>query len=227
MSTQAQIDANRRNAQQSTGPRTPEGKSIAAMNSCQHGLRSADPVGPGEDPAVYRAFALELIAELNPIGMQQRLIAERLAQMHWKLQRIPAVEGATLQYGKVRLQEESSRRNLRPPLGITAAQLIACDMDTMLKLQNYELRLQRAIAQAMRELKQLQAEAAAEREAEEETPPAPASTETTTDITSNNHRPDTDLPPNWVRSAERDPASADVGPPSPCDVGKLIEETTT
>jgi uncharacterized protein (DUF2132 family) len=36
--SQARIDANRRNAQSSTGPRTPEGKSASAKNATKHGL---------------------------------------------------------------------------------------------------------------------------------------------------------------------------------------------
>ncbi len=36
MSTQAQIEANRKNAQKSTGPKTPQGKLIASKNSTTH-----------------------------------------------------------------------------------------------------------------------------------------------------------------------------------------------
>ena len=38
MATQAQIDANRQNAQKSTGPRTAEGKAAASQNAFKHGL---------------------------------------------------------------------------------------------------------------------------------------------------------------------------------------------
>jgi hypothetical protein len=38
MATQAQILANRRNAQRSTGPKTAEGKATAAKNATKHGL---------------------------------------------------------------------------------------------------------------------------------------------------------------------------------------------
>jgi len=40
MATQAQIEANRRNAQKSTGPRTAEGKITAGQNALRHGLCS-------------------------------------------------------------------------------------------------------------------------------------------------------------------------------------------
>jgi hypothetical protein len=41
MSTQAQIDANRANAQNSTGPKTDEGKAKSSANARRHGLLSA------------------------------------------------------------------------------------------------------------------------------------------------------------------------------------------
>jgi hypothetical protein len=41
MATAAQIDANRRNAQKSTGPRTEEGKNRSRMNALDHGGRAS------------------------------------------------------------------------------------------------------------------------------------------------------------------------------------------
>ena len=38
MATEAQINANRRNAQKSTGPRSPEGKAATSRNALKHGL---------------------------------------------------------------------------------------------------------------------------------------------------------------------------------------------
>jgi hypothetical protein len=40
MTTQAQVQANGRNAQLSTGPRTPAGKAIVAGNALRNGLRT-------------------------------------------------------------------------------------------------------------------------------------------------------------------------------------------
>ena len=42
MATPVQIAANRRNAQNSTGPRTAEGKAAVRLNSLTHGLRTQD-----------------------------------------------------------------------------------------------------------------------------------------------------------------------------------------
>ena len=68
MATSAQIDANCRNAQSSTGPRTDAGKATASQNAYKHGLRSASPVARGEDPAAWLAFAADVIAEYDPVA---------------------------------------------------------------------------------------------------------------------------------------------------------------
>ena len=39
--SQKRLDANRRNAQKSTGPRTPEGKAKASANAAAHGLSAS------------------------------------------------------------------------------------------------------------------------------------------------------------------------------------------
>ncbi len=38
MASEAQISANRQNAEKSTGPRTDEGKAVASQNAVKHGL---------------------------------------------------------------------------------------------------------------------------------------------------------------------------------------------
>jgi len=51
MPTQNQIQANRRNAQHSTGPRTAEGKAASSMNALKSGIDARSSVIPGEDAA--------------------------------------------------------------------------------------------------------------------------------------------------------------------------------
>ena len=53
MTTEAQVLANRSNAQKSTGPRTPEGKAAVAQNAVQHGLLAQEVVIKGEDPQEF------------------------------------------------------------------------------------------------------------------------------------------------------------------------------
>src|SRR5260221_2096664 len=66
MSSQRQIDANRLNAQKSTGPSTPEARAAVGLNSLKYGLYAETLILPGEDPAAFEALLDRLDAEHQP-----------------------------------------------------------------------------------------------------------------------------------------------------------------
>jgi hypothetical protein len=66
MKTLARTQANRSNALESTGPRTPAGKAIVARNAIKHGLLSREVVLMMEDRAAFRALATGLREYLQP-----------------------------------------------------------------------------------------------------------------------------------------------------------------
>ena len=49
MTSDKKVEANRRNALKSTGPKTLEGKSAVRMNALKHGLLSRETLLPGKD----------------------------------------------------------------------------------------------------------------------------------------------------------------------------------
>src|SRR5687767_2004550 len=61
VATERKVEANRRNARLSTGPRTPEGKARSSGNARSHGLFSKVAVLPDEDPAEYAKLLSELM----------------------------------------------------------------------------------------------------------------------------------------------------------------------
>jgi hypothetical protein len=52
----AQIDANRLNAENCTGPRSAEGKAVSRFNALKSGLGAHSLIIPGEDPAALEAL---------------------------------------------------------------------------------------------------------------------------------------------------------------------------
>ena len=91
-----QVAANRRNAQHSTGPKTPEGKAAVAQNAVKHGLRAVSPnhvVIPGEDPDEFQGFHDDLLDGLNPTNAAQWVLAERIVLDQWRLRRAARYEG--------------------------------------------------------------------------------------------------------------------------------------
>ena len=63
--------ANRSNAQKSTGPRTAEGKAVAAQNAVRHGLLAQEVVVKGEDPGEFEFYRQQMLAELAPAGQME------------------------------------------------------------------------------------------------------------------------------------------------------------
>jgi len=80
--TEAALEANRRNATKSTGPRTPAGKLIAASNSLKHGLYSLknfDNFIAHHNQAL--AVATNLIEQFNPVTPTEVLLVHQLIHM--------------------------------------------------------------------------------------------------------------------------------------------------
>src|ERR1035438_7727628 len=92
MATPAQITANRANAQKSTGPRSPEGKSASRFNALKHGIDAASLVIPGEDPAEYDALAAEYSGEFRPQSPSEFFHVETMLRADWQKIRLQRVE---------------------------------------------------------------------------------------------------------------------------------------
>jgi hypothetical protein len=103
----AKIEANRRNAQRSTGPITPEGKARSSKNALRHGVHSTLPVIPGlewnEDWATHRAGILKSLA---PKGTLEEALAERVALCLWRLKRVHRYETAITSVGLERIEDQ-------------------------------------------------------------------------------------------------------------------------
>jgi len=87
MATQAQILANRRNSEKSTGPRTAEGKAAVAKNATKHGLFTRHNVVISENQADFDAFRDDMLAELAPAGTMESILVERMVSLTWRLKR--------------------------------------------------------------------------------------------------------------------------------------------
>jgi hypothetical protein len=94
MASIAQIQANRSNAQKSTGPRTAEGKATASHNAVKHGLLAEQVVIHGEDPAQFDLYREGMLAELAPVGAVEEMLAERAVSLAWRLRRAERLQSA-------------------------------------------------------------------------------------------------------------------------------------
>ena len=92
MTSFRRIEANRRNALRSTGPRTEEGKRQTRRNAVRHGLCAETVIDNVEDIEDYRAFEAAVIADYDAQTAVERELVLRLASLLWRLRRATAIE---------------------------------------------------------------------------------------------------------------------------------------
>ncbi len=97
MLTEKQIEANRRNAKQSTGPRTDEGKQRVSQNALKHGLFSKRTVIPGEDPDDFDSLLTEYERVFQPTNVAEDALVRQIADADWRLRRISTLEDTFLE----------------------------------------------------------------------------------------------------------------------------------
>jgi hypothetical protein len=88
-----QLEANRRNALKSTGPKTPEGKAKVAQNAIRHGVLSQLVVLPEvERQEDWEQHLARVHADFAPVGYMEGILAERVALILWRLGRVARYE---------------------------------------------------------------------------------------------------------------------------------------
>src|SRR5689334_24980060 len=90
MATENQIAANRRNARNSTGPKTEQGKRRSRRNAYRHGLTAETVVDVLEDPSAYRALERSINADYQPYSNFEAALVARLTSLLWLLLRAVA-----------------------------------------------------------------------------------------------------------------------------------------
>src|SRR5205085_2883771 len=94
MATERQIEANRLNAQKSTGPRTPEGRAAVRLNGVKHGITAQTLVLKGEIEADFTDLLDSYEAEHQPETPTEVSLVLQLAMSTWRLRRLYHAEAA-------------------------------------------------------------------------------------------------------------------------------------
>ena len=82
--TEAQIEANRANAQHSTGPRTESGKSTSCLNNFRHGFRSTFQVLPTENEEEFESLLFVTRTEHQPKNSTKHMLVDKMVK-HFRL----------------------------------------------------------------------------------------------------------------------------------------------
>jgi len=113
MATKKQLAANRRNAQKSTGPKTPGGKAVSSKNSIRHGLLARDVILKDEDQRAFEAMQTALVEELRPLGEIERQLVDRIIGALWRLRRLGRVEADIFEFESLSRARRDAQSDLR------------------------------------------------------------------------------------------------------------------
>ena len=92
MTSYRQIEANRRNALRSTGPRSEAGKQQSRRNAVRHGLTAETVIGALENAEDYKAFESAVTGDYDAQSAVERELVLRLASVLWRLRRATTME---------------------------------------------------------------------------------------------------------------------------------------
>ena len=151
MATEKQIEANRRNAQKSTGARTAEGKASSSRNNLRHGLTGQISLLPTEDREAHDAFCNELVDSFNPETPMEQQLANSIAEDSWRLNRARAIENNMFALGHGHQHREAQ-------IALADAATFLAQANAFNLLSIYEQRINRNLQRNIKLLKELQAE---------------------------------------------------------------------
>ena len=110
MATQRQIEANRRNARKSTGPKSATGKAASSANALSHGLTAAgDVLLQDESADAFEARQRDVLADLAPQDALQAMLARRIVQLLWRLDRAARLEAELFLHGELAAKRDRLR----------------------------------------------------------------------------------------------------------------------
>ena len=166
MTTLTQIESNRRNAQHSTGPRTPEGKAASSMNALKSGIDAESNIIPGEDAAALTSLAERLYQDCQPQTVIESLLVDDIVRDTWLLTRLARIDAQIL----IHTMEDTNYPSPNGPAG----KAFNNTSTTQSRLQRRINDTRRLRLQSIRELQLIQAA----RPPLQPSPPAPQPVET-------------------------------------------------
>ncbi len=187
MSTFKQVEANRRNSQKSTGPRTEAGRRNSSLNAYKHGLTGQLFVMTADEAEAHERYTASMLQDLKPVGAMEETLARAVADSHWRINRAVIIENNI--FAAEAFNQEAFAAREAAKLGTesrfndvsrarAAVNSFLSDPKRFHLLTVYEARLHRKAQADLRQLRELQAERRAEEKAEQQTkpthqPPAP------------------------------------------------------
>src|SRR5580700_2606257 len=162
MTSEKQIDANRRNALLSTGAKTDTGHKRSRMNALRHGLTGQVTTMTEEDRAAHDQFSKALMKDLAPEGAMETQLAQRVATDSWRLNRASAIEDNLFALGQLQNAGQACPDVPQLDAALISARVFTLESKQLQLLTLYEQRINRNLQKNLAILQSLQATRKAE-----------------------------------------------------------------
>ena len=159
MPSDAQISANRANAQHSTGPTSDAGKAKSSLNAVKTGLTGRTVLLPGDDAAAYEHHVARFFSEYQPQADGENNLVQSIADTEWRLLRIPALEMGIYAVGRLEFAAKfAGEDNPGVQAALIEAQIFLAYQKQLNNLSVQEGRLRKQRENDIAALKKLQQE---------------------------------------------------------------------
>jgi hypothetical protein len=210
MASLKQIAANRTNALNSTGPRTPQGKAKSRLNATRHSLTGQVLVLTAEDREAYRAHCDAFAEHYQPRTPMEALALQQMADIRWRMNRIVAIESNL--FALTGHRSEFSTGNEQVDRALGQADAVTGQIRSLATLSIYEQRLQRQFEEANQEFEMLQRDRRYhEWRASQATPPPPESPQEDEPPADDGSGPAANTSATTPQSEEKEPTSPEIG----------------
>lgn len=99
----AQLNANRANAQKSTGPTTEAGRAKSSLNAIKTGLTGQTVLLPTDDAIAYQAHLGRHFTRYTPANDEEHTLVQMIADSEFRILRIPGLETSIYAIGRKKL----------------------------------------------------------------------------------------------------------------------------
>lgn len=154
MTSKKQEEANRRNSQKSTGPKTPKGKAVVKYNAMKHGILARETLLADESKGDLNTLGHSLRSQLQPKGELERLLVDRIISTFWRLRRLQRVEADLLDVGIRKAYRLAFNENIED---VELGKAFGHEEKNLGSLSRYEMTIERSLFKALHELQRLQA----------------------------------------------------------------------
>jgi hypothetical protein len=164
--SEAQLAANQANAPKSTGPRTPEGKSISRLNGITHRVTQQVMIMPEPQMQAYLDFHKEQQEAHKPADPIERQMVQTVIDTQWRMNCARAWEMSLFADNHEKFSDRINTERPDVQAAMTAILTLSNKANELRLMSLYEQRLNRTFLTTMKQLNERQA-ARKEREQKE------------------------------------------------------------